>query len=286
MTSTSSTKLELSVSGARKGTPFWLVLGESDNAGWEATVAGKDVGGSTLVDGYANGWKVHPTSGNFDVTLRWTPQRNVWIALGISAVALLVCLFLALRRRRRGGDGDEDSDAEVDVDAVPALANPLAAAGHRPSPVGIVVGALAVGVIGAVLAAWWVGLAAAVLVAVVAWFPRWRFLVSIGAPVVLGACALYVIVQQYRHDYPSDLDWPGYFTRVNNLAWLAVILLLADVVVERLRGTGRANEPLALDRAVHPVDPRRRGRARRRVRRRPPHALVPRTRTRRRRRRP
>ena len=58
VTSKGSTKIELAVSGARKGTPFWLVLGQSNNAGWEATAAGKDLGGSTLVDGYANGWLV------------------------------------------------------------------------------------------------------------------------------------------------------------------------------------------------------------------------------------
>ena len=68
-TSKGSTKIELTVSGARKGTPFWLVLGESNNAGWEATVDGKDIGGSTLVDGYANGWLVEPPSGSFYVTL-------------------------------------------------------------------------------------------------------------------------------------------------------------------------------------------------------------------------
>ncbi len=103
VTSKSSTKVELAVSGARPGTPFWLVLGESENAGWEATVAGTNIGGSTLVDGYANGWRVRPASGSFSVTLRWTPQRNVWIALVISALALLACLVLALRgwRRRR-----------------------------------------------------------------------------------------------------------------------------------------------------------------------------------------
>ena len=231
VTSTSSTKLELSVRGARRGTPFWLVLGESDNAGWEATVAGKNIGGSTLVNGYANGWRVSPSASAFTVTLRWTPQRNVWIALGISALALIVCLFLAVRRwgrRDQTADGDESEVA-------PALANPLVAAGRRPRAVGTVVGALAVGVIGAVLATWWVGVLAAVLVAVVVRFPRLRFLITLGAPLALGLCAVYVIVQQHRHDYPSDLDWPGYFTRINNVAWLAVILLLADVVVEALR---------------------------------------------------
>ena len=73
------------VSGARPGVPFWLVLGQSNNAGWKATVAGKDAGQSTLVNGFANGWLIKPGTKDFDVTLTWTPQTRVWIALAISA---------------------------------------------------------------------------------------------------------------------------------------------------------------------------------------------------------
>ena len=111
-----------------RGTPFWLVLGESNNAGWEASVDGKNVGGSTLVNGYANGWLVHPTAGTFSVTLRWTPQRTVWIALGVSALAFLVCLFLALRRRRGSAPPDDDVP---DDDRVLRFTNPLVATGDR-----------------------------------------------------------------------------------------------------------------------------------------------------------
>jgi hypothetical protein len=89
--------------------------------------------------------------------------------------------------------------------------------------------------VGAVLASWWVGVLAAVLVAVVARVPRLRFLIALGAPLALAACAAYVIVQQYRYNYPSDLDWPTRFDGINDVAWLAVILLLADVVVESVR---------------------------------------------------
>ena len=68
--------------------------------------------------------------------------------------------------------------------------------------------------------------------------PRLRFLIALGAPVALAACAAYVIVQQYRYSYPSDLDWPTQFDGINDVAWLAVILLLADVVVEAVRRRG------------------------------------------------
>jgi uncharacterized membrane protein len=209
------------------------VLGQSDNAGWEATVDGTNIGGSTLVDGYANGGLVSPPSGSFHVTLTWTPQQKVWIALAVSAVALVLCLVLALRRRR--------SSVAPDDDEAPAFGNPLVASGDRPGVGRVLVGAVAVAVIGALLSAWWVGLVAGVLVAVVARWPRARVLITLGAPLALGACALYVIVQQHRYGYPSDLDWPPQFTRINEIAWLAVILLLADVVVERVRRRASAD---------------------------------------------
>ena len=88
---------------------------------------------------------------------------------------------------------------------------------------------------GAVVSRWWVGLLAAVAGGPGGVGAPARFLVSLGAPLALGVAALYVVVQQYRYDYVADLDWPGRFTWINNLAWLAVVLLLADVVVEVLR---------------------------------------------------
>jgi hypothetical protein len=230
VTDKGSSTIDLTVRGARKGTPFWLVLGQSDNAGWEATVDGDNIGGSTLVDGYANGWLVSPPSGSFHATLRWTPQTKVWIALAVSAIALVLCVVLAFALRRRRTQDTSGDDADV-----PAFENPLVAPGDRPGVGRVVVGGVAVAVIGAILSAWWVGLVAGALVAVVARWPRARLLITLGAPLALAACALYVIVQQRRYGYPSDLDWPPQFTRINEVAWLSLILLLADVVVERVR---------------------------------------------------
>ena len=92
-------------------TPFDLILGESINKGWTATVdGGPGLGQPVLIDAFANGWRIDPASiapyvhdGTLAVTLEWTPQKTVDWALMISAATILACLVLALwpRRRRR-----------------------------------------------------------------------------------------------------------------------------------------------------------------------------------------
>ena len=93
------------------------------------------------------------------------------------------------------------------------FANPLVAAGSQPSARRVVVGALVTAAVGALLAAWWVGLVAGAVVVLVGLRPKLRVLVTVGAPLALALCAVYVIVQQHRYHYPADLDWPPQFTR-------------------------------------------------------------------------
>src|SRR4029077_11637337 len=52
------TRMRVHVDGANE--PFWLVLVQSDNAGWRATTDGGTLGDRTLVDGFANGWRIDP----------------------------------------------------------------------------------------------------------------------------------------------------------------------------------------------------------------------------------
>ena len=54
----SSTSMRLQV--RTDGTPYWLVLGQSFNEGWEASASSGAIGGHQVVDGYANGWQVRP----------------------------------------------------------------------------------------------------------------------------------------------------------------------------------------------------------------------------------
>jgi hypothetical protein len=157
VTSQNATTVHVSVHGAT--TPFLLVLGQSVNKGWMASVdGGPSLGHSTLVDGFGNGWLVDAKTlaatghdGTFDVTMRFAPQRAVNLALLISGLTVFACVVVvavttvtARRRRRRrlagsaagagGGASDvaatrADNDARVAPPADP-LASPDLAADH------------------------------------------------------------------------------------------------------------------------------------------------------------
>jgi hypothetical protein len=117
--SQTATTIHLTVHGVGHGAeaaPFTLVLGESVNAGWKASVTGAPTGSGrlgapVLIDGFANGWRVDPATlgsavhdGTLSVVLHWQPQQRVDVALIVSALTIVVCLVLALwpvRRRRQ-----------------------------------------------------------------------------------------------------------------------------------------------------------------------------------------
>ncbi len=122
------------VTGANQ--PFEFVLGESVNKGWKAVAqpaadapAGSHavvLGQSQLIDGFANGWQVTQAdlrtlgASNFTVTLTWTPQKEVWAALALSAATLALCLLLAFLPTRLS----------------PVVARASAAASARPGRAG------------------------------------------------------------------------------------------------------------------------------------------------------
>jgi hypothetical protein len=115
----------------------------------------------------------------------------------------------------------------------------------------LVLGPVLAGVAGATLARWWVGVIAAICVLAVLVRPRLRPLLTVGAPLAVLVTGVYVVVQQYRYHYFSSFEWPTHFERVNDLAWLAVILLVADALVEILRRppVHRRDQGLPIDEA-------------------------------------
>lgn len=221
------TRMQVRVEGASE--PFWLVLAQSRNDGWTAKVRGGDsLGGSQLVDGFANGWVVDP-AGNEElvVDLEWTPQRRVWAGLAISIVAVLGCAVVVAvtwKRRRR----------DLETDEGPRLASPLRSPGRTPRWA-FAAGPLAAGFAGAVVVAPWVGIVVGVLVLVVLARPGARWLLSLTPPLILAAAGLYIALKQFSNQFPPVFEWPTLFPRARTLGWLAVVLLAADALVELLR---------------------------------------------------
>jgi len=224
--------------------PFWLVLGQSFNRGWHAEVNGHDLGAPELVDGMSNGWRVDPGRRQLVVTLTWAPQRMIWIGLVISGLAMLGCALLALRGRSHApsiGGG---------VDAPIGAASPFVAGGTKPSWRAVAVTALVVAFLSGMLVAPWVGLLVGGAALAVLLVPGTRWLLTVGAPVALACTGLYVFVQQGRHSYPAGLDWPARFDAVHVVGWIAVLLLVTDVIVDAVRSRAhvdRADEAPALD---------------------------------------
>jgi hypothetical protein len=242
----------LHVTGAQPGQPFWLVLGQSNSPGWQATAAGLgNLGTPQVVDGYANGWLVTPKSGDFDVALSWTPQRKVWVGLGLSAIALLVVLWLAFRpgSRRRGPQGARLVSA---LDPEPVLESPLA--GDRVTPVPAVLAGLGAGLLTAVLVRWWAGLLVFVLTVLAALVPRGRVVLRAGAVGGLLVSALYVLEVQARFHLPENGGWVAAFAKVATVSWLSVSFLVADTLVQYVQGR-RAQPPAAAgeDRLTEPA---------------------------------
>jgi hypothetical protein len=245
--STTSTSMIAHVSGAT--VPFALVLGQSINRGWTATISGgSSLGAPVLIDGFANGWIIDRQTvaraghqGSFDVTLRFAPQSTVNLALLISGLTLLACVgivgigWLWHRRRRRAGDGGDMVGSTPSASTI-ALRLPFIGTEDERSPH---VAHIAVGTIVAGLCAWALGgpfagmvVAAGVLVAMA--YRRGRSILLVSSVLLMAAGALDVVVHQERYHYPPG-GWPTHFDRASTLAWAAVLLLAADAGLEAVR---------------------------------------------------
>jgi arabinofuranan 3-O-arabinosyltransferase len=230
--------LTVRVDGARPGDPFWLAFGQGWNTGWHASIAGHDLGPPVLVDGFANGWLVTPRSKSVEVSLRFTPQHRVDVALWASLVAAIGCLVVAVRRPRRsvlvGAGIDETGSLPHPLDAA-SVAGP-----HPPlSRLGAVGLGIGMGLVGVVVATPLVGVAtgALALVAGRRVLPRW--LTALVAPAAMVASAAYVVLTVVRHHVSPGLDWPAELHRAHPIAWLAVLALAVDAVVIAVQGSRR-----------------------------------------------
>jgi hypothetical protein len=227
--SESAAHVRVRVSGATPGTPFWLVLGQSYNDGWTATPDGGEAVRPELVDGFANGWRLDPDAGTFEVDLAFTPQRTVDAALWLSLLAGLLCVGLALRKPR-------PVSATATGPEVPGTFAPAEAfryLGTRPAPVVAVAVVVGMAALGWALAGPAVGAITGLAAAAGTRSERARPLVLAGSAAALALAALYVVGIQLLHHPEPGLDWPSEMRKAHPLGWLSVLLLTADVVVAR-----------------------------------------------------
>ncbi len=219
--------------------PFWLVLGQSRSDGWRLTVDGNDLGPSTLVDGYANGWLLDPAvlGTGFTATIAWAPQRLVWGALAVSGltIAALVAIVVATSRRPRalapGATTLATGATPVllgrphDRDALPAR-SALAAAVALALAAGFAGGLVPAVVVGAAVAA---GL----------WRPRLGVVLTALPAATVAATGAWYVLKQYRNAFPPGVEWPTAFGAAHTMVLVGVLALGADTVVRHLVGRRR-----------------------------------------------
>jgi hypothetical protein len=254
-----------------------MVLGQSQSNGWKATTStGVHLSSSTLIDGYANGWYVPGSAarGPTTITLTWTPQRVVNVAILVSAVTLLISVVLiavpatglgSLRRRRRNGrhrrgrhradaSGPTVSQTAATVTAAddsasyggdpvrPQLTSLLRSGGRSPSWPKAVAIAVLVGLAAALFVAPAAGVLVGAVVLLELLVDRSRILVVAATLVLLLATTGYVTLHEHRNAFVPDINWPAHMGLANSLVWISVFLLAADGVVawvRHRRGPGR-----------------------------------------------
>ena len=196
----------------------WLVLQQSWNAGWTASSDGTDLGAPVLIDGYANGWLLPPSAGTRVVTLRWTPQGSVVIALWFSLLAGLVVIGLLVWTR--------SDRLAASIDDVPDDIS--AGAGWSGWPRTSVSLAVSLIALVAVLAGPAVSLGTLVVLLL---RRRWPWLALVVVLVAGSVVAGMIIASEWRYDYPPGPDWPSRFGWTAPLVWLAVASVAVTAIM-------------------------------------------------------
>jgi len=214
----------------------WLVLGQSYNAGWRARVVdGASLGGATLVDGYANGWRIDAETvgraGTVEIVLEWTPQRRVWWSIALSGFVMLGCtaVVIVTGRRRRAAKTPATDDPR-----------PVSARDDGSSPARVrfstrVSAAFVVLVAGAAIIAPWIGLLAAAITFAAFSSRGARWLLVASPALCVGVAGLYIAILQQRYHHPALFEWPTLFPRARTLGWIAAFVPSVVWLVDRLR---------------------------------------------------
>jgi hypothetical protein len=87
----------------------------------------------------------------------------------------------------------------------------------------------------ALVVAPWVGVLVAAATFVLTAQARLRAAVLALPAALVAFSGSYIVFQQINHRYPAVFEWPTLFPVARTLAWLAVVLLAADAIIEIVR---------------------------------------------------
>jgi arabinofuranan 3-O-arabinosyltransferase len=221
----------------------WVVLGEGFNPAWTADSDGTDLGAPQLVDGNANGWYLEPSSSPRTVTVSWTAQRPVTLALVLSLLAALATIVLVALDRRR------DHDTRPD-DAPPALVPIGEVTALRPA-----VATAAAGLVAAALLIGWQWAAIAALIGLpTILLRRTRLTGWFGVLIVAAAGVVVTSVVRDERPFPNA-GWPMRFDWLHGWTLLGVLLITCATLFARDARRLDSGSAGHADRASAAVDP-------------------------------
>jgi hypothetical protein len=240
--SQAATSTKIQVAGSN--TPFWLVLGESLDKGWSARITGKgsrSLGRPQLIDGYANGWLITPSSsstggssGPLNITLSWTPQGSEITALWMSSLGALACVALAAMA---GGYALRSYPAPKAgrLPDRPTFFRPWRSFDPGLDARRAAITVIICGLVAWLLIGWLWGLVVAGVVLVGLRRGTWQAVPPAVAVAGVLLAGLFVTQQQLARNYRLSLDWPQHFNSVSGVTWVGVALLAADALVRHIQ---------------------------------------------------
>lgn len=230
VTSRDATAVSLAVADATPGTPFWIVLGQSYDAGWQSVQSDEDteVDGPHLVNGYANGFLVAPTAGDPSVQLQFVPQNRVEVALLLSAIGALLAVALAFPRPQPIGTAP--SHRQEPLRRLRAFTYEGALPTKREARV---VAAVA-GTVGTIIAGPLVGVVLAALGGFATRREGWRLVFTLLPTLLLVGTACALVLVQIEERAPHTVDWPAQWGWAHTTILTALLLLGLDVVIDHV----------------------------------------------------
>lgn len=229
----------------------WLVLGQSFNAGWSATIGGKSLGLPVLVNGYANGWLLPANADSATVVrLEWAPQRTINFMLIISAVSVVGCfgILVGVRRRSRLGrhaGARTENPMSVEPSWDPTGGASQIGLGKRRREALVLLA-----LFGALAVKPWVGSFVVLAWIAIERYPRARRAAAWAPGLLIGGVGFGIAVAQAFARYAPRFNWVDFFGWARIPTWIAIFTLLVHTMADV---RNRDGESAAADSRSSPV---------------------------------